>query len=78
MEESNELLQTGDTILKCEIKEPAARIKPILNPMVWYFGDSVGEAIVFSLKGDLKNFLYVRHLYLSGAIALRVWLPSGP
>jgi hypothetical protein len=50
MEESNELLQTGYAILKCEVKEPAADIEPVLSPMVWYFGNPVGEAIVFSLK----------------------------
>jgi len=69
MEESNELLQTGDTILKCEIKEPAARIKPVLSPMVWYFGDPVGEAIVFSLKRDLKNLLWSA-IYISAERSL--------
>jgi hypothetical protein len=38
----------------------------------WYFGNPVGEAIIFSLKGGFKNLSYVRHLYLGGAITLRV------
>jgi hypothetical protein len=50
MEKLDELLQSRYAILKCEIKEPAARIKPVLSPMVSYFGDPIGEAVVFSLE----------------------------